>query len=79
MEIIGASREKDNICNALGVEFGAFIREKEVVQVSNATSTAKVKIKGYKKFVKRIRKMRKEVNQLNGLLEKTVELKTKLF
>ncbi len=47
--------------------------------MSNATSTAKVKIKGYKKFVKRIRKMRKEVNQLNGLLEKTVELKTKLF
>lgn len=31
MEIIGASREKDNICNALGVEFGAFIREKEAV------------------------------------------------
>ena len=26
-EIIGVSREKDNICNALGVEFGAFIRE----------------------------------------------------
>lgn len=47
--------------------------------MSNATSTAKVKIKGYKKFVKRIRKMRKEVNQLNGLLEKTVELKRKLF
>lgn len=47
--------------------------------MSNATSTAKVKIKGYKKFVKRIRKMRKEVNQLNGSLEKTVELKTKLF
>ena len=47
--------------------------------MSNATSTAKVKIKGYKKFVKRIRKMRKEVNQLNGSLEKTAELKIKLF
>ena len=47
--------------------------------MSNATSTAKVKIKGYKKFVKRIRKMKKEVNQLNGSLEKTAELKTKLF
>lgn len=43
------------------------------------TTTAKVKIKGYKKFKKRIRKMRKEVNQLNGSLEKAVELKTKLF
>lgn len=47
--------------------------------MNNATSTAKVKIKGYKKFVKRIRKMRKEVNQLNSSLEKTDELKTKLF
>lgn len=47
--------------------------------MNNATSTAKVKIKGYKKFVKRIRKMRKEVNQLNSSLEKTAELKTKLF
>ena len=47
--------------------------------MSNATSTAKVKIKGYKKFVKRITKMRKEVNPLNALVEKTVELKTKLF
>ena len=47
--------------------------------MSNATSTAKVKIKGYKKFVKRIRKMRKEVNQLNSSMEKTAELKTKLF
>ena len=42
------------------------------------TSTAKIKIKGYKKFVKRIRKMRKEVNQLNDSLEKTDELKEKL-
>lgn len=47
--------------------------------MNNATSTAKVKIKGYKKFVKRIRKMRKEVNQLNSSLEKTDELKTKLL
>lgn len=47
--------------------------------MKGATSTAKIKIKGYKKFMKRIRKMRKEVNQLNGYLEKTVELKTKLF
>lgn len=47
--------------------------------MNNATSTAKVKIKGYKKFVKRIRKMRKEVNQLNSSMEKTAELKTKLF
>lgn len=46
--------------------------------MNNATSTAKVKIKGYKKFVKRIRKMRKEVNQLNDSLEKTDELKEKL-
>ena len=47
--------------------------------MNNATSTAKVKIKGYKKFVKGIRKMRKEVNQLNSSMEKTAELKTKLF
>ena len=47
--------------------------------MNNATSTVKVKIKGYKKFVKRIRKMRKEVNQLNSSMEKTAELKTKLF
>ena len=46
--------------------------------MSNATYTAKVKIIGYKKFVKRIRKKRKEVNQLNDSLEKTDELKEKL-
>ena len=45
----------------------------------DASSTAKVKIKGYKKFMKRVSKMRKEVNQLNSSLEKTAELKAKLF
>ena len=47
--------------------------------MNKKVSTAKVKIKGYKKFMKRIEKMRKEVNQLNSSLEKTAELKTKLF
>ena len=41
--------------------------------------TAKIKIKGYKKFMKRIGKMKKEVHQLNRSLEKAVELKAKLF
>lgn len=34
-----------------------------------------VKIKGYKKFMKRVKRMRKETEKLNKLLEKTVELK----
>ena len=46
--------------------------------MSRATSAAKVKIKGYKKFMKRIGKMRKEVNRFNDSLEKTYELKEKL-
>ena len=53
--------------------------EREVVQMDNAASTKKVKIKGYKKFMKRIRKMQKEVNQLNRSLEKAAELKVKLL
>ena len=46
--------------------------------MNKKVSTAKVKIKGYKKFMKRIGKMRKEVHQLSRSLEKAVELKKKL-
>lgn len=42
------------------------------------TATAKVKIKGYKKFMKRIRKIRKELIKFNRELERSVELEKKL-
>mgnify|MGYP005764504831 CR=1 FL=1 len=47
--------------------------------MNEKVSAVKVKIKGYKKFMKRIGKMKKEVHQLNRSLEKAVELKAKLF
>lgn len=40
---------------------------------------AKVQVKGCKKFMKKIKRMRKEVNQLNRSLKKAAELKTKLL
>lgn len=43
------------------------------------TPTVTVKIKGYKKFCRKVREMREEIEQLNASLEKTVELKEKLF
>lgn len=42
------------------------------------TTTAKVKIRGYKKFMKRIRKIRKELIKFNRELERSVELEKKL-
>lgn len=39
----------------------------------------RIRIKGYKKFMKRIRKMRKESIKLNRALQKSVELKERLF
>lgn len=38
-----------------------------------------LKIKGYKKIRKRIKKLSKEAKQLNKELERTAELKDKLF
>lgn len=38
-------------------------------------SEINVTIKGYKKFMKRIRKMRREIEKLNKTMERTVELK----
>lgn len=43
------------------------------------TKKASIKLKGYKKFVKRIRRIHKEINQLNRELKKSVELKERLF
>ena len=40
--------------------------------------SAMVKIKGYKKFMKRVKRMRKETEKLNKSLGKTVELKNLL-
>lgn len=40
---------------------------------------ASVKIKGYKKFRKRVRRLQEDTKQLNRELEKAVELKEKLF
>lgn len=39
------------------------------------TCNVTVKIRGYKKFMKRAKRMRKEIEKLNKSLEKTVELK----
>lgn len=36
---------------------------------------AHIKVKGYKKFVKRIKKMRMELEKLNRTMERTAELK----
>lgn len=43
------------------------------------TMTAKIKIKGYKKFMRKVRKMKKEVKKLNREMRQSVELKKKLF
>lgn len=42
-------------------------------------AVASVKIKGYKKFRKRVRRLQEDTKQLNRELEKAVELKEKLF
>lgn len=38
----------------------------------------KIKLKGYKKSMRRIRKMHKEAKRLNKTLERTVELKKRM-
>ena len=48
------------------------------IETNERESSAKIKIKGYKKFVKKVRKMKKEIMKLNSELEKTVELKKKI-
>lgn len=46
--------------------------------MENPTAAAKVKIRGYKKFIKRIRNIRKELIKFNRELERSVELEKKL-
>lgn len=46
--------------------------------MENPTAAAEVKIRGYKKFMKRIRKIRKELIKFNRELERSVELEKKL-
>lgn len=41
------------------------------------TQTAKIKLKGYKKFMRRIRNIRKETEKLNRAMERTVKLRKK--
>ena len=43
------------------------------------TQTAKVKLKGYKKFMRRIRNIRKETEKLNRTIERAVELRKELL
>ena len=45
----------------------------------NKKTATTIKIKGYKKAKKQIKKMRKEIENLNSSLEKTVEIKKKLL
>lgn len=43
------------------------------------TQTAKIKLKGYKKFMRRIRNIRKETEKLNRTIERAVELRKELL
>ena len=43
------------------------------------SETAGIKLKGYKKFMKRIRNIRKETEKLNRTIERAVELRKELF
>ena len=43
------------------------------------SETARIKLKGYKKFMKRIRNIRKETEKLNRTIERAVELRKELF
>ena len=40
---------------------------------------ATIRLKGYKKYMKKIKKMQAEGKQLNRILKETVELKRRLF
>mgnify|MGYP001852038765 CR=1 FL=1 len=53
----------------------------EVRQVDEkiGTEKIKIKIKGYKKFISKIHKMKKEIKKLNREMKRSVELKEKLF
>ena len=51
----------------------------EVRQVDEKIGTGKIKIKGYKKFISKIHKMKKEIKKLNREMKRSVELKEKLF
>ena len=42
------------------------------------TQTSKIKLKGYKKFMRRIRNIRKETEKLNRTIERAVELRKEL-
>lgn len=48
-------------------------------EMNKKTATVTIKIKGYKKAKKQTKKMRKEIENLNSSLEKTVEIKKKLL
>ena len=50
-------------------------REYEILK----TQTAKVKLKGYKKFMRRIRNIRKETEKLNRTIERAAELRKELL
>lgn len=43
------------------------------------TACATIKIKGYKKALKKIRSLKNELKQLNRILKKTVELQKELL
>ena len=45
----------------------------------SATHTVKVKMTGYKKTLKRARKLKKEMKQLSKITKEIAELKEKLF
>lgn len=50
-----------------------------VQENENHGAVIALKVKGYKKIRKRIKKLSKEAKQLNKELERTAELKDKLF
>lgn len=53
-------------------------REESNTEMNKCMNNATVRIKGYKKFMKRAKKIRKEIEKLNKSLKKTVELKSLL-
>ncbi|MCI5919808.1 MAG: hypothetical protein MRZ75_10845 [Roseburia sp.] len=50
------------------------LKEKEA-----SSTSVTIKVKGYKKAIKKVRKIRKELKQLNKVMKENVELKRKLF
>lgn len=52
---------------------------KLVTEQAKKTCICKIEVKGYKKFKKQTKKLLKKTEQLNRALEKSVELRRKLF